>query len=50
MKLSDEQKISLVKEYESGISSIKLATKYGISKQGILSILKVRNVKIRNNK
>jgi transposase-like protein len=49
-KLTDQQKIEIVKKYEEGDSSIKLSKEYGISKQSILSILKNRKVKIRNGK
>ena len=47
MRLSDQQKIDIVNEYISGESSVKLAKKYNISKQGILKILKFRKVVIR---
>ncbi len=49
-KLSDQEKINIVEEYKSGISSIELSRKYKVSKQSILSVLKVRKVKIRNGK
>jgi transposase-like protein len=49
MKLNDEQKIEIVKRYRSGESSVKLSKEYGITRQGILGILKVRNVNIRDN-
>lgn len=47
MKLSDEQKIEIVKRYKAGESSVKLSKEYKISRQGILGILKVRKVEIR---
>lgn len=50
MKLTDQQKIEIVKKYQSGSSSNKLAQEYGITKQGILCILRVRNVEIRTKK
>lgn len=46
-KLSDQEKINIVEEYNSGISSVELSKKYKVSKQSILSILRVRNVKTR---
>lgn len=49
-KLTDQQKINIVSRYEKGESSIILAKEYGVAKQSILSILKVRNVDIRNGK
>ena len=49
MKLNDEQKIEIVKKYKAGESSVKLSKEYGISRQGILGILKVRNINIRGN-
>lgn len=50
MKLTDQQKIDIVKKYLEGYSSNSLAKEYGITKQGILCILKVRNVEIRKRK
>lgn len=50
MKLTDQQKIEIVNKYINGESSLKLAKEYNISKQGVLGILKVRKVKIRNGK
>ena len=49
-KLTDQQKIEIVQKYKDGQSSVKLSKEYGISKQSILSILKNREVKIRNGK
>ena len=49
-RLTDQQKIEIVEKYKEGSSSIKLSKEYGISKQSILSILKNREVKIRNGK
>lgn len=50
MKLTDQQKIEIVKRYKDGESSIILSKEFNISKQSILSILKVRGVEIRNGK
>jgi transposase-like protein len=50
MKLTDQQKIDIVTKYISGNSSVKLSKEYGISRQAILYILKVRKVEIRNGK
>ena len=47
MKLTDQQKIDIVNRYTQGESSLKLAKAYGITKQSILSILKIRKVQIR---
>lgn len=47
MKLTDEQKIDIVQKYKNGQSSVKLSKEYQISRQSILSILKIRGVKIR---
>lgn len=49
-KLSDQQKIEIVNRYENGESSVILSKKYGVTKQSILSILKIRGVEIRNGK
>lgn len=49
-KLSDQQKIDIVNRYVKGESSVKLGKEYGIAKQSILSILKIRGVEIRNGK
>ena len=46
-KLSDQQKIEIVSRYINGESSTKLSKIYNVSKHSILSILKVRKVKIR---
>jgi len=46
-KLTDEQKIEIVKKYKEGESSLKLSVEYSVSKQAILNILKVRNINIR---
>jgi Mor family transcriptional regulator len=45
MKLTDEQKIEIVKKYRNGDTSRKLAKEYNVSKTAILSILKVRGIK-----
>ena len=50
MKTSDQDKIDMVKKYQSGISSVKLAKEYNITKQGVLCILKTRKVMIRHGK
>ena len=47
-KLTDEQKIEIVKGYISGQSSVYLSKKYKVSTRSILSILKVRNIKMRD--
>jgi len=49
-KLTDQQKIDIVQKYKEGQSSVKLGKEYGVAKQSILSILKKRNVEIRNGK
>ena len=49
-KLSDQQKIDIVSRYLKGESSVKLGKEYGIAKQSVLSILKIRKVEIRNGK
>ena len=45
-----KEKIDIVKKYQDGDSSVKLAKEYNITRHGILKILKVRKVKIRNGK
>lgn len=50
MKLSDKEKIEMVEKYIEGKSSIQLAKEYNITKQSVLSILKVRKVVIRSGK
>lgn len=47
-KLSDQQKIEIVNRYVKGESSIKLSKEFNVSKTSILSILKVRNIEMRN--
>lgn len=47
MKLTDQQKIDIVNRYLQGESSLKLAKAYSITKQSVLSILKIRKIKIR---
>lgn len=49
-KLSDQEKIDIVSRYQQGESMIKLSKFYGIARQSIASILKVRKVEIRNGK
>jgi transposase-like protein len=49
-KLTDQEKIDIVKKYQEGQSSVKLSKEYGVAKQSILSILKKRKVEIRNGK
>ena len=49
-KLTDQQKIDIVKKYEDGESSVKISKEYNVSRQAIIKILKVRNVSIRNEK
>jgi transposase-like protein len=48
-KLTDEQKIEIVKKYIQGESSVKLSEQYNVSTRSILNILKVRNIKTRGN-
>jgi transposase-like protein len=50
MRLTDEQKIEIVKKYQEGFSSVELSKEYGITRQSILSILKIRNIQIRSKK
>jgi Mor family transcriptional regulator len=50
MKLTDQNKIDIVKKYESGDSSVKLSKEYNVTTQSILQILRVRGVNIRNGK
>jgi Mor family transcriptional regulator len=50
MKLTDQQKIEVVNRYLNGESSPSLAKAFNISRQSILSILKIRKVEIRNGK
>lgn len=47
MKLTDQQKIDIVNRYIQGESSLKLAKSYSITKQSVLSILKIRKIEIR---
>jgi len=49
-KLSDQEKIDVVSRYQKGESMTKLGQVYGIARQSIASILKVRKVEIRNGK
>jgi transposase-like protein len=46
-KLSDEEKIEIVKKYQNGLSSIKLGKEYNVSPRSILSILKIRKITMR---
>lgn len=48
-KLTDQQKIEIVSRYINGESSIKLGKEFNVSTRSILSILKVRNIKMRGN-
>ena len=48
IKLSDQDKIDIVKTYLSGIGSGELATKYQVSRNSICSILKRRSIPRRN--
>jgi transposase-like protein len=50
MRLTDEQKIEIVKKYLQGDSSRKLGKEYGVDKNSILSILKVRGIIRRDKK
>lgn len=49
-KLSDQEKIDIVSRYVKGESMTKLGQAYGIARQSVTSILKVRKVEIRNGK
>lgn len=49
-KLSDLEKIEIVSRYQQGESMTKLGQIYGIARQSVASILKVRKVEIRNGK
>lgn len=49
-KLTDEQKLSIVKEYLDGTTQYQLSKKYGVVQNSIQSILKVRNVPKRDNR
>lgn len=44
MKLSDQDKIDIVKKYKEGKSSRLLGNEYGVSYKSIISILKTRNI------
>lgn len=49
-KLTDEQKIEIVKEYvENDVTCSFLARKYNVTPPAIISILRVRNISIRND-
>lgn len=48
-KLTDEQKIEIVKKYKDGESSVKLSKEFNVSTRAILNILKVRNITMRGN-
>jgi len=48
MKLSDREKIEIVNSYVKGISGTKLAKKYNVYPTTIYSILRRRDIKIRN--
>lgn len=50
MKLTDQQKIDIVQKYESGKSSVELSKEYNVTRQSILSILRSRNIHIRNKR
>lgn len=50
-KLSDQQKIDLVKDYQTGeFTLVKLSEKYLISRQAISRLLKHRNIEVRRGK
>lgn len=46
-KMTDEQKIEMVKLYKEGESSVALGKRYGITPHSVIKMLRVRNVKIR---
>lgn len=48
LRLSDQEKIDVVRKYESGMTTYKIAEIYGRCPNAILSILKVRGIKRRN--
>ena len=48
MKLSDQDKISVVERYKSGESAISIAKSFGVSHTPIYSILRVRKIAIRS--
>lgn len=48
-QLTDQQKIDIVKKYLDGRSALSLSREYGIYYNAIYSLLKKRNIKIRNN-
>lgn len=50
MKLTDRDKIDIVDRYNSGESSVQIAKYYNITRQSVLQILKVRDVKIRTDR
>lgn len=47
-KLTDQQKIDIVTRYQQGESSVKLSKEFKVSTRAILSILKVRNIEMRD--
>jgi len=47
MKLTDQQKIEIVERYQKGESSVSLSREYSITRQSVLSILKIRKIQIR---
>ena len=49
MRLSDQQKIDIVKQYENGFNSTQIAKLYHVSPGAILGLLHRRNVKVRTN-
>lgn len=50
-KLSDQQKIDLVKDYQTGEFTLtKLSQKYLISRQSISRLLKHRNIEVKRIK
>ncbi len=46
-KLSDVDKIKIVKKYINGFSGIKLSELFNVTKQNIYQILKSRNIPLR---
>ena len=49
-KLTDEQKIDLVRRYKAGEGSVVLAKAFGIVPNSVLSLLEVRGIERRKAK
>jgi Mor family transcriptional regulator len=50
MKLTDSEKIEILQKYNDGQSCSSLSREYKVSRQAIMSILRVRGVKTRGQK